>query len=559
MLSPGPTPPSAQPGSATLRVRMNLKAVNSLKKGSTVSLSKMIVVLTSNAVSPTAVDTVRDTLRTSGTTPTISPTSTADQPVNKTYAVKGLRAWKISVSVRDSRDSLVHFDTATTPVLAVGDTASVNLGLSSRYAMYDAHFQSLPAYISATSGDVQQALNVTRLVLRVDGEALRDSLANPGPYFSPGGLGHHLDYDYVSTGTKKALGSGTSSNLNAVFFTSATDGVLVGAGGTVRRTVDAGANWNPATTPGTAKALRSVYFLNATNGWIVGDSIAWRTVNGGLNWTAQTTPSPFNTPLRSVHFTDANKGWAVGDSAYRTTDGGVSWSKFTIGISAFSVRMIGADTGYLVGTNASGTVRKTVNGSAVTPVWSAQSTPSTRALKSVFPVNGSLVYAVGDTGTILRTTNGGANWVQQTTGVPAKNLKSVHFLDAAVGYAVGDNGTILATADSGRNWAVQTSPVTANLTSIHFTGTKAYAVGDNGTLFLLTGPRLVTLEVYGLAGNFTGPLFSGSKYVNVATGADASVAMTLNWVGPKTGGGQITAVLSRVGRVNIIGKLPGTP
>jgi photosystem II stability/assembly factor-like uncharacterized protein len=534
-----------------MRVRMNLRATTSLKKGSVITLSKMTVMLTSNA---TPADTIRDTI-TPGEQGFVA-NSTTDQIIDSSYALKALRAWKIQVTVRDSRDSLIHFDTASTPMLAIGDLVNVNLGLTSRFAMYDATFQSLPDSISALSGNVKQVLRVNRLVLKVDGVALRDSLATPGPYFTEL-MGHTLGYDYVSTATKTVISSGVSANLNSVFFTSASNGVLVGAGGTVHRTVDGGATWNAATTPGGTKALRSVFFLNATHGWAVGDSSAWRTVDGGATWSAQTA-SPFNHLFKSVHFVTTSIGWAVTSGAYRSVDGGATWTPVFGTPTCHAIRFATPDTGWAVGVRGGNTtIRKTVTGTG-DGIWLDQTVVPTQTLRSVFPINSNLVYAVGDTGTILRTVDGGANWIAQTTGVPSQNLKSVHFLDAAVGYAVGDNGTILATSDSGNNWAVQSSPVTANLTSIHFIGTKAYVVGENGTLFSLTGPRLVTLEVYGPMGSWSGPLFSGSKYINVAAGVNVTIPLTLKWVGPSGGTGSISATLGKVGKVTINGTLPGT-
>jgi hypothetical protein len=58
---------------------------------------------------------------------------------------------------------------------------------------------------------------------------------------------------------------------------------------------------------------------------------------------------------------------------------------------------------------------------------------------------------VGGYGTtiILATTNGGATWVSQVSGL-TNGLESVHFpLNATTGYAVGQNGTILKTTDGG--------------------------------------------------------------------------------------------------------------
>jgi hypothetical protein len=75
--------------------------------------------------------------------------------------------------------------------------------------------------------------------------------------------------------------------------------------------------------------------------------------------------------------------------------------------------------------------------------------PQGNPLQSVFFVDNNTGYTVGSAGTILKTTNGGANWASQSSGT-TNTLFSVHFpLDAQTGYAVGEFGTILKTTDGG--------------------------------------------------------------------------------------------------------------
>ncbi|MCH7879201.1 MAG: hypothetical protein IH914_07805 [candidate division Zixibacteria bacterium] len=94
--------------------------------------------------------------------------------------------------------------------------------------------------------------------------------------------------------------------------------------------------------------------------------------------------------------------------------------------------------------------------------------------------------AVGTGGAILRTTDGGANWVSQTSGT-TEWLRGVSFSDANAGTAVGLAGTILRTTDGGANWVSQTSGTSQNLLGVSFsdanTGT---AVGDLGTILRTT-------------------------------------------------------------------------
>src|SRR4029453_15694518 len=60
--------------------------------------------------------------------------------------------------------------------------------------------------------------------------------------------------------------------------------------------------------------------------------------------------------------------------------------------------------------------------------------------------------AVGDNGTILRTTDGGAAWQSITSGVE-DSLRSVSF-NGVNGICGGDSQTILYSTDSGASWQI---------------------------------------------------------------------------------------------------------
>ena len=64
--------------------------------------------------------------------------------------------------------------------------------------------------------------------------------------------------------------------------------------------------------------------------------------------------------------------------------------------------------------------------------------PTGNNLRGVHAVSANLVIAVGDVGTILKTSNGGASWSIRLSGTAA-NLNGVWFADDKRGYAVGDS------------------------------------------------------------------------------------------------------------------------
>jgi len=66
-------------------------------------------------------------------------------------------------------------------------------------------------------------------------------------------------------------------------------------------------------------------------------------------------------------------------------------------------------------------------------------------------ISGTTGWAVGDNGTILKTTDGGNSWIQQN-GNTTRHLRSVFFLNDQLGWIGGHNGILLKTTDGGNNW-----------------------------------------------------------------------------------------------------------
>ena len=112
--------------------------------------------------------------------------------------------------------------------------------------------------------------------------------------------------------------------------------------------------------------------------------------------------------------------------------------------------------------------------------------PVTAVLLSVHFFDAKTGWAVGEGGTVIRTTDGGTTWQKQESPVTAW-LFSVHFFDTKTGWAVGWDGTVIRTTDGGTTWKKQESPVTAHLDSVHFFDAKTgWAVGEGGTVIRTT-------------------------------------------------------------------------
>lgn len=152
-----------------------------------------------------------------------------------------------------------------------------------------------------------------------------------------------------------------------------------------------------------------------------------------------------------------------------------SGSSVRLNAIAFSTDAL---VGYAVGEG--GTILKTTNGGAS---WSVSPSGVAAELLSVsVPTNGTVAYACGAGGRILRTTNQGASWSSQTP--VAGTLRAVLFPSSDyIGWCAGDGTTILKTTD-GVTWTPQAAPFAADFYAIAapFTGLTAFACGTNGRL-----------------------------------------------------------------------------
>ena len=113
--------------------------------------------------------------------------------------------------------------------------------------------------------------------------------------------------------------------------------------------------------------------------------------------------------------------------------------------------------------------------------------PQENNLLYVFFFDANTGVAVGEDGTILRTTDSGATWAKQTSGTTV-DLFAVRFTDANAGTAVGESGTIFQTENGGTTWGKRWSGTRNWLYGVSFT--SAYtgtAVGAGGTILRTIG------------------------------------------------------------------------
>lgn len=158
------------------------------------------------------------------------------------------------------------------------------------------------------------------------------------------------------------------------------------------------------------------------------------------------------------------------------------WVTQTSGTTSLNnINMLDAGTGYAVGD--SGIILKTTNGGQG---WASQTSPTNNNWHDVDIIDANIAWVVGDNGKIAKTENGGATWNLVTSGVTTA-LRSIEFLSSETGFIVGSSGTILYTFDGGAIWTQEVGLTTQSLYDVHggtYFGNlkRAFGVGANGTI-----------------------------------------------------------------------------
>lgn len=236
---------------------------------------------------------------------------------------------------------------------------------------------------------------------------------------------------------------------------------------------------------GITSNLHSVFFCDSLLGWAVGDGgIIIKTSDAGFNWSKQN--SGVNERLNSVFFLDINVGWAVGanGTALKTTDGGLSWTSLpkVTQDDLYSIKFVNTIIGLITGEN--GTVIYAYN---EFDYLILKTIGSQENLTSAFYIRGKAGWITSSEGSIYKTTDDGKNWAKAATPYLAGKLNSIAFGDTSMGIAVGNSGVLLRTTNGGLNWNIMSPPGSVNLFCTHFINTNTgYIAAESGKIFKTT-------------------------------------------------------------------------
>jgi photosystem II stability/assembly factor-like uncharacterized protein len=216
----------------------------------------------------------------------------------------------------------------------------------------------------------------------------------------------------------------------------------------------------------------------------------------------------------NLYFIDQNTGFVVcRDSAViKTTNSGLNWSPIT-GTSNYGLSLIqftSPNVGYALGNVGfnNAYLLKTINGGSN---WVPQNF-SYYAFAMKF-VDDNTGYITDDNGTVHKTINGGASW--SAIILNALLLTAIDFINSNTGYVgTASNEDLFKTTNGGINWQVSYSP---NFDFLKFLNSSTgYGVLNSYTYFLYktTNSGAIWQDIFQSDSGFIGGLF----FIDVNTG-----------------------------------------
>lgn len=108
-------------------------------------------------------------------------------------------------------------------------------------------------------------------------------------------------------------------------------------------------------------------------------------------------------------------------------------------------------------------------------------------------------YAVGSSGSVWKTTNGGFDWTKYSGTTTEQAFNGVDFYNAQYGFTAGNNGEAWKTTDGGNTWTSLTGIIPNDYfnsvdmvspTTVFVLGYAIYKTTDGGATWLTITPSL---------------------------------------------------------------------
>jgi photosystem II stability/assembly factor-like uncharacterized protein len=225
---------------------------------------------------------------------------------------------------------------------------------------------------------------------------------------------------------------------------------------------------------GAAMPSDKVIWAAGSNGKVI------RSEDDGASWAAQTVPSIEN--LQGLAAWNAEQAVAVGGAGVvlRTTDAGKTWQavaapKSNVANKLLNVRAYAGGVAWAVG-EMGAVLRSGDFGQS----WERVIPEKDQAWNDI-SFAGEHGVLVGEFGQVMTSDDAGKTWKAASSGVKS-SLMSVYLRDDRNGVAVGLSGAILVTRNGGGQWTEIPKQTREHLNNVIWDGSQWVAVGDKGVI-----------------------------------------------------------------------------
>ncbi|MFT4062424.1 MAG: YCF48-related protein [Edaphocola sp.] len=296
----------------------------------------------------------------------------------------------------------------------------------------------------------------------------------------------------ISPAATRQITNAATYDINGILFTDSLHGYMIGGdkytAAEMQYTSDGGNTWS-LYKPAGQWALYGITSM-ANKVYTVGyGGFQYATDAGGNQWQ-ELKHTGYWIFLRQITFASANSGFIIAGESYhsgrlmRIDSLGIVGSCDTFEWELDDIVFPEANTGYMCGYGA---LQKTTDGGKT---WQLQDIADDY-FKSIACIGTENVWIVGYNGGIVHTSDGGTTWERQRDGNnPLKKkyrLRCVRFRDEWTGYACGDNGLLLKTTNGGKNWIEFEKFTDADLKCLTLVPDGAiWVAGTNAAAFRIT-------------------------------------------------------------------------
>lgn len=270
----------------------------------------------------------------------------------------------------------------------------------------------------------------------------------------------------------------TGLDLNDIHCISISNAWAVGNGGVVIVTEDGGNTWEQIFTPKLVD-LYSVHMINSSLAWACGgNGYVFRSIDGGISFrTISINPGETNF---SIYFHNELIGWVAGtDGIHKSNDGGLTWTHQYSEHSINSIEFYDDNIGYAVGVQ--NTILRTVNGGMD---WIECTCPDNFSPRSLSIAGQNTIWSLGSGDIkLIKSVDGAQNW--EAMPCPTSySVTNLNFYSEDLGWVVGWNGLVMKTVNGGSSWTQIVTGYYDYHLAIDFSNTDhGIIVGNSGKVF----------------------------------------------------------------------------